>query len=152
MLATAARKLQSGKVDEIRNILQHTNPKFPTQDEVLGAINAAETVLAEAEEAGFLPVVSRLRESQTDGYGRRTLTLGTANGKTLRLVRPSSYYLTGLPVLSETQYVLRSAIYENSSEVLRLSIREDSEYAKRWSAYPKRRGVRGNSGSSYLDN
>ena len=151
MLSTAAQKLQSGKVDEIRNILQHTNPKFPTQDEVLGAINAAETVLAEAEEAGFLPVVSRLRESQTDGYGRRTLTLGTANGKTLRLVRPSSYYLTGLPALSETQYVLRSAIYENSSEVLRLSIREDSEYAKRWSDYPKRRGARGKSGSSHLD-
>ncbi|MBK3636024.1 hypothetical protein JHN52_24475 [Streptomyces sp. MBT97] len=151
MLSTAAQKLQSGKVDEIRNILQHTNPKFPTQDEVLGAINAAETVLAEAEEAGFLPVVSRLRESQTDSYGRRTVTLGTANGKTLRLVRPSSYYLTGLPVVSEAQYVLRSAIYENSSEVLRLSIREDSEYTKRWSDYPKRRGARGKSGKSLLD-
>ncbi|MGW0827090.1 hypothetical protein [Streptomyces sp. NPDC002845] len=151
MLATASHKLHSGKVDEIRNVLQHTNPKFPTQDEVLGAINAAETVLAEAEEAGFIPVVSRLRESQTDSYGRRTLTLGTANGKTLRLVRPSSYYLTGLPVLSETQYVLRSAIYENSSEVLRLSIREDSEYTKRWSDYPKRRGASGKSGKSHLD-
>ncbi|WP_159038188.1 hypothetical protein [Streptomyces sp. WM6386] len=151
MLSAAAQKLQSGKVDEIRNLLQHTNPKFPTQDEVLGAINAAETVLAEAEEAGFLPIVSRLRESQTDSFGRRTLTLGTANGKTLRLVRPSSYYLTGLPVLSEAQYVLRSAIYDSSSEVLRLSMREESEYSKRWSEYPKRRGVRGKSGNSRLD-
>ncbi|MEV0259153.1 hypothetical protein AB0H82_33475 [Streptomyces sp. NPDC050732] len=151
MLSTAAQKLQSGKVDEIRNILQHTNPKFPSQDEVLGAINAVETVLAEAEEAGFLPVVSRLRESQTDGYDRRTLTLGTANGKTLRLVRPSSYYLTGLPPVSKAQYVLRSAIYEDSSEVLRLAIREDSEYAKRWSDYPKRRGARGKSNASHLD-
>ncbi|MFG2369740.1 hypothetical protein ACGFY3_50750 [Streptomyces mirabilis] len=151
MLEAASRKLLSGKVDEIRNTLQHTNPKFPTQDEVLGAINAAETVLAEAEEAGFLPVISRLSESQTDSYGRRTLTLGTANGKTLRLVRPSSYYLTGLPVLSEAQYVLRSAIYENSGEVLRLSIREDSEYAKRWSDYPRRRGNSGKPGTSHLD-
>ncbi|MEV7403970.1 hypothetical protein AB0N93_26695 [Streptomyces sp. NPDC091267] len=151
MLSAAAQKLSSGKVDEIRNVLQHTNPKFPTQDDVLAAINAAETVLAEAEEAGFLPVVSRLRESQTDGYGRRTLTLGTANGKTLRLVRPSSYYLTGLPVLSEAQYVLRSAIYENSSEVLRLSIRENSEYTKRWSEYPRRRGASGKSGNSHRD-
>lgn len=151
MLAAASQKLQMGKVDEIRNVLQHTNPKFPTQDEVLGAINAAETVLAEAEEAGFLPVVSRLRESQTDDYGRRTITLGTANGKTLRLVRPSSYYLTGLPVTTEAQYVLRSAIYENSSEVLRLSIREDSEYTQRWSNYPKRRGARGKAGKSQLD-
>jgi hypothetical protein len=152
MLTTASRKLNAGKVDEIRNVLQHTNPKFPTQDDVLGAINAAETVLAEAEEAGFLPVVSRLRESQTDSYGRRTLTLGTANGKTLRLVRPSSYYLTGLPAVSEAQYVLRSAMYENSSEVLRLSIREDSEYTKRWSNYPKRRGARAKSGSnSHVD-
>ncbi|MFI1763210.1 hypothetical protein ACH41H_14345 [Streptomyces sp. NPDC020800] len=151
MLAAASLKLHGGKVDEIRNVLQHTNPKFPTQDEVLAAINAAETVLAEAEEAGLLPVVSRLRESQTDEYGRRTLTLGTANGKTLRLVRPSSYYLTGLPVTSEAQYVLRSAIYENSSEVLRLSIREDSGYTKRWSDYPKRRGARGKTGKSRLD-
>ncbi|MGA4800776.1 hypothetical protein [Streptomyces lavendulocolor] len=151
MLAAASAKLRAGKVDEIRNALQHTNPKFPTQDEVLGAINAAETVLAEAEEAGFLPVVSRLRESQTDGYGRRTLTLGTANGKTLRLVRPSSYYLTGLPVTSEPQIVFRSSVYENSSEVLRLSIREDSEYTKRWSGFPSRRGTSRKSGNERLE-
>ncbi len=151
MLRAASDKLHSGKVNEIRNLLQHTNPKFPSQDELLGAINASETVLAEAEEAGFLPIVSRLRESQTDSYGRRTLTLGTANGKTLRLTRPSSYYLTGLPVISDAQYVLRSAIYEDSSEVLRLSIREYSEYTKLWSDYPKRRGTGAKSSSGPLD-
>jgi hypothetical protein len=138
LLREASRKLTSGKVDEIRNLLSHNNP-FPEQGDMLTAINAAEAVISEAEEAGLLPIVAELQAETRDSFGRRNITLGTSRGKSVRLVRPSPHFLSGVPGVGAPQFIVRSATYAASSELVRLDASEASEYAELWTNFPRRR-------------
>ncbi|MFJ2084586.1 hypothetical protein ACIOBK_18820 [Micromonospora chokoriensis] len=138
-LREASRKLVAGRVDATRNLFGHDNP-FPSQDRILAAVDAAEAVIAEAEEAGFLPLPAELRSDSRDEFGRRFVTMGTSRGKLSSLVRPSGSLLSGLPNLMQPQLIIRVAGYANSREVLRLSVSAPSEYARIWDGFPRRRG------------
>ncbi|MFB9195243.1 hypothetical protein ACFFWA_19890 [Actinomadura verrucosospora] len=143
-LRTATKKLSSNHVDEIRNRFLHNN-EFPSQDEIIQAVTAAQTVLVEGEEAGFLLIPASQIDHRQDSYGRRFFTLGTPRGKKTTFSRPSQHFLAGFPILGEPQLVIRSAIYKDSSEMLRLRTVTVSDYSERWSNFPRRRVSLGSS-------
>lgn len=139
VLKEASSKLGRGRVAEVRNMTQHNSDKFPSQSEILGAVDAAQAVLTEAEEAGFLPIEAWPSGEERDHFGRRFVTLTTRRMKESRFVRPSQHYLAGLPPLRRPQLVIRAAIYKESEEVIRLEVRNQSDFTERWTGYPRRR-------------
>jgi len=139
VIRESARILKSGQVDEVRNVTIHPDRTFPAQDVLLAAIDSADNVLRTVEQAGLIPITSSMRRREIDRDNREVITLETPGRDNIQFMRPTACVLTGFPRLSEQQYIVPSAIFDGTNEVLRFGIREESEYSQRWENYPVRK-------------
>lgn len=138
LLTRITAVLEKFQVCNIRNRLEHKRPDFPNQAEIERACHALAEIVGEMEEAGVCPLVYLYAGRKIDQYGRGILIYKDYRGREVTLSEPSQHRVCRLPSVSAPQIIVRCMHIGYSSELMRFSFEETSDYVDMWRDYPKR--------------
>lgn len=140
-LSIISTNLASLDVPNLRNRMQHHRPddEFPTSTELSSALETIAAGISSLEAAGIVPMYYTFSSGVTDEYARSRVTVVDYSGRTLEIAAPTGTEYCRMPALKEPQLIVRAARLKGAQDCLRLSLREDSSYRRRWSDYPRRR-------------
>lgn len=131
--------LDATQLSKTRNDYSHyrrTSPELAEMERTLESVGRAVRLI---ENLGFGLNLSQPSSERSDRWGRRTIEFVGARRLTHSFARPSSLEWAGLPYLTETQYLVRSAAFDDANEILRFTPRYESDYAELWKSYPNPR-------------
>ncbi len=128
-----------GNVLDIRNRLQHPRDDFPTQQEMLNAINAIDKCFALMESEGIYPNVYLFRTSTIDEYNRKKITLTNYKGNNLSFVRTSELDGVHLPSPYQPVVIMKNISLGQSIQPLLFKYEESSTYQTYWKNYPRKK-------------
>jgi hypothetical protein len=132
-----ARELASANIMSIRNRLDHQRQDFPTVKEISAACNDLERVVERLETSGTLPPPAIDVGARFDEQGRGVIVYKDYADRTQSLPEPAFY--SGLPTSPGPMILMSALVFKGSSEIVRLKLRETSEFTKLWHGYPRRR-------------
>lgn len=141
-LGEASRSLLRGKVNDVRNSLQHYRKSQDGVTQILGALEEIEITMRGLEMSGFGVVEYRVEDTVHDRWGRSEYYFEGPRSNRHVVTRPSAYDWLGMPPLPSPQYVVSKALFAEPNEALRFSRRTDSSYTAMWTNYPNRRRAR----------
>lgn len=122
----------------VRNGLLHHTTELPDRNKIGHALDAVEARVSELANNGLYPLVYVMASSQSDSFGRKKVTLRSAEGQDVVLVRPSALDLSGFPALGRRQSVVIAARLSDIGEPLRFLWNVDSPYREYWRDFPRR--------------
>lgn len=123
-------------VAKVRNQTTHRRDDFPSGVEITRVCDALELLVTDLEIAGLAPNVFTLQATRSDVHGRRVATLVDYVGRTIDLPVPSEIGRCEVPSIAAPQAVLRAAVIQGTSDLLRFRVREDSPYRELWRGWP----------------
>ncbi|GAA1478517.1 hypothetical protein GCM10009623_29630 [Nocardioides aestuarii] len=143
-LRFASRSLDEANVAAVRNEMLHYRATTPEISRLDQAVDAAERVITRLQVDGLARTLFRAVSVDGDEWQRRVYTLRSANGTEVLFARPSAFDWNRMPRLrGGAQYVVPAAVFARPNEALRFRPTFDTEYARYWSDYPRRRMSRG---------
>jgi hypothetical protein len=135
-LAAVPGMLSRNDVARVRNQTAHRRDDFPTGVEVRQVCDTLAHLVAGLEEAGLAPNVFTRQRLQADAYGRYVAVLADYYGREVELATPSEIRRSGVPPIGVAQVILRAAVIEGTSEPLRFSVVEESDFRRMWLGWP----------------
>ena len=160
-LKEVSQTLVSAQVSDLRN--EHLHYRRDNEDEVLGGetdvrskqqiylrsaadleklakgLTAIKAAVGLLEAEGFVRMPFRHLRDQADAWSRRTVFLADPRGTEVAFATPSRYAWVRLPHLGGRQYLMTSAVFAEPNELLRFRVAVDSEFARLWADFPRRR-------------
>ncbi len=127
--------LEGAAVASVRNGVDHKRERFPSLQQIELACIAITQIMGKLESSGACPNVHIFDGSETDAFGRSMSILKDYRGRTARFLRPYRYRRSGMPSLRTPQFVMSWAHIDDSTEVLRLTYQEESDFLKMWRNY-----------------
>lgn len=138
-LMRVADVLIKAEVARVRNDYSHYRRQPPPISELEDALSAVYAAVQTLESNGFCTLPFAPQSIESDRWGKsRYLFLGPRSQEHV-FTRPTRFDWQRLPSLNRTQFLMRTASLEDSSEVLRFTPRYHSEYSDLWAKYPNRR-------------
>ncbi len=131
--------LEESQVCNLRNRLEHKRLDFPDQQEIEKTCSAVTYIIDKMEKSGICPLVYLYAGRTMDQYGRGVVTFKDYKGRGITINQPSQYRLCRLPSIHEPQIVVPSLHINDSSELMRFTFEEISDYVKMWQDYPRRK-------------
>ncbi|WP_157574715.1 hypothetical protein [Jiangella muralis] len=138
-LQRATGGLLESNATEVRNGLLHYRRSNVDLKNLVGSLEAVESVIRNLESQGLVRIVYRRQRVETDRWGRSLHTLADATGSERAISRPSAYAWVNLPRLDEPQYLMTIAQFDQFGEYLRFLPGSDSDYRELWTGVPQRR-------------
>jgi len=140
VFASVNKRLQDAPVMRVRNNLGHAADLFPSRDEIEQCCRALKETIGEIERCGLVPGVYANVAVENDGWRREKVVSRDYSGREVIWFRsPSLTCLHELPEVYEPQVLIPSIKFPDSAEPLRFAIKEDSDFARMWENYPRRR-------------
>ncbi len=139
LLRQVSRDLDSCRVVDVRNRIEHRRTDFPIQSEIERACSTVSDVMTKLEDSGLSPVIFFPAGQTTDEYMRRVTRLRNYRGRELQIPQPSEYDRCGLPPPHSPCIAVPSLRVGDSPIFMRFSYEESSDYARMWEGYPRRR-------------
>lgn len=138
-LTLIASTLIDAEVFRVRNDYAHYRRTAPDVKRMEQALEAVRQSVTRIENLGFCRLLFTPGTVVTDRWGQSRHEFEGPRSYEHAFSRPTSLDWMGLPLLSDAQYLVRSASFGDPNEVLRFTRRFDSEFGAMWSNYPKRR-------------
>ena len=141
-LGAVRSTLEGANVHLVRNDYMHYRASATDLPRLDVSLNAAEMAVSRLEADGMCRLLFGLVGDAGDGWDRRVYTLRNARRREVAFARPSAFDWNRMPSLRGLQYVMPAAVFARPNEMLRFTPVFDTEYAKYWGDYPRRRGRR----------
>jgi hypothetical protein len=138
-LKDATDILEKSSICEIRNRIDHGGREFPNREEIVRACQEVKRTINLFEESGICPLVYFYFGSQHDSYGRKSMIFKNCRGKEIKVFRPSQFNACGIPSLDKPLIFFPYLHVDDSFEIVRYGIEENSDFKEIWENYPKRR-------------
>lgn len=138
-LAEIGSILNASALSKTRNDYSHyrrTSPELAEMEKTLESVGRAVRLI---ENLGFGLNLCQLSSESSDRWGRQTVEFSGPRRLSHSFARPSSLEWAGLPMFTESQYLVRSAAFDDANEILRFVPRYQSPYADLWDTYPNPR-------------
>lgn len=142
-LRDVSRTLRENEVSLVRNDYAHYRRNMPDIERVEKAMDAIRRAVSKLENLGFCRLMYKPSTVLTDEWGHHKQLFRGPRSYEHTFTRPTPYDWMGLPELSKSQYLMRSATFEDPNEVLRFTRRYKSPFSEHWEGFPNRR-KRGN--------
>lgn len=133
------QEFNRSKVLSVRNALEHDREEFPLKQELIMACDCMRNSINDIYEKGLFPNVFLFHSLLKDKHNRVIKTFEDYNGKKIAISELTNY--KGYPVPnSESPLVIVSTItFPGTTEPLRISYEENSEYLFYWRDYPRKK-------------
>ena len=124
----------------IRNKIDHKASTFPSANEIEKCCDLLQQGVESLEKLGLVPCIYATTLHLEDSYGRSKVTSINYAGKKCEWNRsPALRLIRSLPTVFEAQLLVPCLHVPDTDEIVRFSVREESEYTRQWANYPKRR-------------
>lgn len=133
------------KVASVRNRLEHKNKvknrvdNFPNSNEIIEACECIEKVISKLINLGIYPNVFLFKKYTNDEYNRNSFELEDYRGKNILLKPLQQFSGSRLPKYKKPQVISSIINIGESSEPLRFTYHETSEYLKFWQNFPRKK-------------
>jgi hypothetical protein len=138
-LREVERILADAGVGRVRNEYSHYRRTSPEVVSMAATLEAVGQAIRLIENLGFGLNLFTPSGNSTDKWGRTFVQFQGPRSLEHAISRPSSLQWAGLPRLSENQFLVRAAAFEDANEVLRFSRGYSSDFSSMWSNYPRPR-------------
>jgi hypothetical protein len=138
-LRDVAARLARSEVSRIRNDRIHFRRFSPDLSSLSACLVEVQQAVKLLEDSGFCRIQYRCVRNSGDEWERTVYVLRNSRGREISFTRPSAYTWMQLPSLRREQYLMTSAIFADPNEMLRFTLRHESEYARMWMNFPRRR-------------
>ena len=150
-MESVTHELAAANIINIRNRLDHLRQDFPTADDLRSACDDLERIVLRLETSGICPPPAIDVGAKFDEYGRGAILYKDYAERAQSLPEPPSYSI--LPTSPGPMILLSALTFRGSSEIVRLQLKETSEFTALWHGYPRRRlRVRANGGEDEHSN
>ncbi|QZT56350.1 hypothetical protein [Mycolicibacterium austroafricanum] len=138
-LKSISQTLESAEVNIVRNDYLHFRRTPLNIAKVEKAVEAIHSAVTKIENLGFCRLLFEPTSIIEDRWGQTRHEFAGPRSFEHCFTRPTTLDWMGLPSLTEPQYLLRAASFEDPNEVLRFTRRFKSEFSEMWLGYPSRR-------------
>lgn len=131
--------LTENEVTLVRNEYSHYRRNLPDIQRVEKAMDAIRSAVTKLENLGFCQMLFKPSNVTTDEWGHKKIQYKGPRSYQHTFTHPTPYDWMGLPELTHSQFLLRSAFFDGPNEVLRFTRRYQSHFSRLWEEYPNRR-------------
>ena len=125
-------------VAAIRNRIEHSRSDFPTAAEIVLLIDKVNEVVERLLSVGLLPVTYRIQKKIHDEWGREQIVYQNYRGTTVNVSFKSGSLLATLPEAPKFAILMPNLRLEQTQDIVRFTLAEDSDYSRIWKGYPIR--------------
>lgn len=130
----------------VRNRTQHKRDDFPSQEEIIIACNAIETIVNKIEMSGIYPNVYLFKSTTIDKFNRVKYEYEDYKGRNISLQPTFEFLGSKLPGTRNPQIITSIFNIGDSHELLRFKYEESSNFLKFWKNFPRKKERKKKSG------
>jgi hypothetical protein len=126
---------------DLRNRIEHKRPDFPDRDETHRLCESLANVVEMLESHGYCPAVSYAASMSQDSYGRAVVLYRDYQERVLEIRQPSALDASQMPTADGSMVIVSALRVIGTTEPLRFTYYEPSDYTLLQTDYPRRLGV-----------